>query len=156
MRFSSSCRRVQCVTWVVGLQYKLYACIRDRYATSEVCLLYMLVELAFTYQTIVALSAKLNHQSAYWMSSAYLHSIFIGALPQIKNYVEQVEKAFLWNEGGCRDVTSWKRRGTRRCLDRDRKSLITLSLHLCFSMVYTFTSVLKIAPPVPTNNRTAA
>ena len=39
MRFSSSRRRVQCVTWVVGLQYKLYACIRDRYATSEVCLL---------------------------------------------------------------------------------------------------------------------
>ena len=47
--------------------------------------MYVLVELAFTYQTIVALSAKLtkvlsNRQSACWMSSAYLHSIFIGAL----------------------------------------------------------------------------
>ena len=47
----------------------------------------------------------------------------------------QVEKSFLWNEGGCRDVTSWKRRGTRRCLYRDRKSLITPSLHLCLFLI---------------------
>ena len=50
--------------------------------------MYVLVELAFTYQTIVALSEKLTkayiHQSAYRMLSVYLHSIFIGALPQIK------------------------------------------------------------------------
>ena len=76
--------------------------------------MYVLVELAFTYQTIVALSAKLTKAtdqveytagtadelracaSAYWMSSAYLHSIFIGALPHNKKkYVEQVEKSFL-------------------------------------------------------------
>ena len=70
--------------------------------------IYVLVELAFTYQTIVALSAKLTKAttSAYWMSSAYVHSIFIGALPPPKKYVEQVEKSFLSNEGGCRDVTS--------------------------------------------------
>ena len=57
--------------------------------------MYVLVELAFTYQTIVALSAKLTQATTNWMSSAYLHSIFIGALPQIKKYVEQVEKSFL-------------------------------------------------------------
>ena len=34
-------------------------------------------------------------------------------------------------------------------IDQDRKSLITLSLHLCFSIVYTFTSVLKLYPQYP-------
>ena len=58
------------------------------------------------YCSLISKTHQSNHQSAYWMSSAYLHSIFIGALPQIKKYVEQVEKSFLRNEGGCRDVTS--------------------------------------------------
>ena len=58
------------------------------------CALYVvLVELAFTYQTIVALSA--NSPKCILMLPAYLHSSFIGALPQIKKYVEQVEKSFL-------------------------------------------------------------
>ena len=63
------------------------------------CALYVvLVELAFTlpnYCSLISKTHQSNHQSAYWMSSAYLHSIFIGALPQIKKYVEQVEKSFL-------------------------------------------------------------
>ena len=61
--------------------------------------MYMLVELAFTYQTIVALSAKLTKATTEVHTGchnyAYLHSIFIGALPQIKKYVKQVEKSFL-------------------------------------------------------------
>ena len=47
------------------------------------------------YCSLISKTHQSNHQSAYWMSSAYLHSIFIGALPQIKKYVEQVEKSFL-------------------------------------------------------------
>ena len=59
--------------------------------------------------------------------------LIIGEYSLIVNtYPTRLEKSFLRNEGGCRDVSSGKRRGTRRCLDRDRKSLITLSLHLCF------------------------
>ena len=36
------------------------------------------------YCSLISKTHQSNHQSAYWMSSAYLHSIFIGALPQIK------------------------------------------------------------------------
>ena len=60
--------------------------------------MYVLVELAFTYQTIVALSAKLTKATTRVHTGCYLpilHSTFIGALLQIKKYVEQVEKSFL-------------------------------------------------------------
>ena len=40
----------------------------------------VLVELA-----LISKTHQSNHQSAYWMSSAYLDSIFIGALPQKQN-----------------------------------------------------------------------
>ena len=61
--------------------------------------MYVLVELAFTYQTIVALSAKLNKATTKVHTGCHLPiyiPFFIGALPQIKEkYVEQVEKSFL-------------------------------------------------------------
>ena len=43
---------------------------------------------------------------------------------------QKVEQSFLWNE---RDVGISPRikKGTRRCLHRDRESFITQSLHLC-------------------------
>ena len=47
------------------------------------------------YCSLISRTHQSNHQSAYWMLPAYLHSIFIGALPHIKKYVEQVEKSFL-------------------------------------------------------------
>ena len=53
-----------------------------------------------------------------------------------EKWVEQVEKSFLWNEGGCRDVSAWKRKETRRCLHQDTNSFITPSLHLCFFQVH--------------------
>ena len=68
-----SCRRTQCVVWVVGPQYKSYACSAPGRASvyacsahgrlplgTAYCALYVLVELTFTYQTIVALSAELT------------------------------------------------------------------------------------------------
>ena len=42
-----------------------------------------------------------------------------------------------------------KRRGTRRCLDGDRKSLLTPSLHFCFSKKLPIYSVLFIHPHYP-------
>ena len=44
------------------------------------------------YCSLISKTHQSNHQSTYWMLSAYLHSIFIGALPQIKKFVEQVLK----------------------------------------------------------------
>ena len=38
------------------------------------------------YCSLISKTHQSNHQSAYWMSSVYLHSIFIGALPP-KKYV---------------------------------------------------------------------
>ena len=43
------------------------------------------------------------------MRKAYIRARathFVGALPPKEKCVEQVEKSFLLNEGGCRDVTS--------------------------------------------------
>ena len=56
----------------------------------------MLVELAFTYQTIVALSAKLTKATTKVHTGCHLpiYIPFIGALPQIKKVCEQVEKHF--------------------------------------------------------------
>ena len=36
------------------------------------------------YCSLISITHQSNHQSAYWPLSAYLHSIFIGALPQMK------------------------------------------------------------------------
>ena len=62
--------------------------------------MYVLVELPFTYQTIVALSAELTKATTkvhiYWM--LYLRTyipFLLGLCPTSKKYVEQVEKSFL-------------------------------------------------------------
>ena len=77
MYFYHSCRRVQCVAWVVGPQYKFYVRITRRQAIAGVCLLcivcmYVLLELA-TYQTIVDLSAKLTKATTKVHTGCYLH-----------------------------------------------------------------------------------
>ena len=60
--------------------------------------MYVLVELAFTYQTIVALSAELTKATTQVHSGCYLRiyiPFLLGLSPKLKKYVEQVEKSFL-------------------------------------------------------------
>ena len=57
--------------------------------------MHVLVELAFTYQTIVALSA--THQSNYQSAHCHLQIYILfywGFVPHQEEYVEQVEKSF--------------------------------------------------------------
>ena len=51
------------------------------------------------YCSLISKTHQSNHQSAYWMSSAYLHSIFIGALPQIKNMWNKWKNHFFEMKG---------------------------------------------------------
>ena len=94
--------------------------------------MYVLVELAFAYQTImVALSAKLTKATTRVHTRchlpAYLHSIFIGALPQIKKSV--------WNN------TVEK----QRCRDRVINDFLSWSRHLLVPLL--FHEVTSLHPP---------
>ena len=58
-------------------------------------------------------------------------------------------KPFLWSKGGCRDVTTRKRRETRVCLHQNRNWFLTPSLHLCLLFVCVnifFVTKLSIVP----------
>ena len=65
--------------------------------------MYVLVELAFKCQTIVALSAELTKGTTKVHTGCIYIPFLLGLCPKSKKYVEQVE---ISNEGGCRDVTS--------------------------------------------------
>ena len=56
------------------------------------------------------------------MSSAYLHSIFIGALPQIKKDVEQVEKSFSEMKGDV-GMSLHEKKGNKK-MPRQRQEII--------------------------------
>ena len=110
--------RAQCVVWVVGPQYKSYACSAPGAGLSInytrvvhagrlyiylwelpiVHCMYVLVELPFTYQTIVALSSKLTKATTKVHTRCYLRiyiPFLLGLCPTSKKYMEQVEKSFL-------------------------------------------------------------
>ena len=73
-----------------------------------------------------------------WLAIAFMthmacHSFLTQSFQENTDFICTSGKSFLWNEGGYRAVTSWKRKRTR-CLHQDTKSLITPSLHLCFAL----------------------
>ena len=64
--------------------------------------MYVLVELAFKCQTIVALSAELTKATTKVHTGCIYIPFLLGLCPESKKDVEQETS----NEGGCRDVTS--------------------------------------------------